>query len=149
MLTLFLCLFSLSYYAGEAHHNAYQYCLCGHNFIDDPEQEYNSSAMANLENACYLCSVTNASSPNPFYFSGSLPYLGYLTCEEVGALEARTSECTSIGGIVLDCVTTSGTNQTESTGCGTIASSVAATTTSTSMNIFAFSSITVLLYMFI
>lgn len=117
----FLALFSLS----SAHHNEYVYCLCGHDFLYDPEREYNTSSMFDLENACYPCLVVNGT--GSFYYSGSLPNLGFLTCEEPGALQARVDKCASIGGTIPDiehsCVTTQGGNQSQSIGCGALTTS--------------------------
>lgn len=114
---LLLCFASFSF----AHHNEYQYCLCGHDFIYDPEREYNTSYLLDLQNACYLCEVNNDTAT--FFYSGSLPYLGYLTCDEPGALEARTAKCGEKGGVVVGCVTTEGANQSQSTGCGPLINS--------------------------
>ncbi len=124
MLFIVLCFFAL-FSVHSAHHNEYQYCLCGHDFIYDPEREYNTSSMFDLENACYPCLIVNAS--GSFYYSGSLPNLGFLTCEEPGALQARLDKCTAFGGIIPDiehsCVTTHGANQSQSTGCGELTTS--------------------------
>lgn len=134
----FLAFFSIS----NAHHNEYQYCLCGHDFIYDPEREYNTSAMFDLENACYPCLVVNGT--GSFYYSGSLPNLGFLTCEEPGALQARVDKCASIGGTIPDiehsCITTHGANQSESTGCGALTTSPTSGGSSTTSNLLIFAS---------
>ncbi len=116
-IAILLCFASVSF----THHNQYQYCLCGHDFIYDPEREYNTSSMFDLQNACYLCEVNNETAT--FFYSGSLPYLGYLTCDEPGALEARTAKCNEKGGTVVGCITTEGVNQSQSTGCGPLVNS--------------------------
>lgn len=139
----FITLFSIS----SAHHNEYQYCLCGHDCIYDAEREYNTSYMFDLENACYPCLVANGT--GSFYYSCSLPNLGFLTCEEPGALQARVDKCASMGGIIPDiehsCVTTHGANQSQSTGCGALTTSPTSDGSSITSNIIVFASMSAVL----
>lgn len=108
------------------------YCRCDQAFIYDYSEECLKSANYDVENACYVCPVVNAS--GTFNYCGSLPYLGLGSCSQAGALDAWKNKCLNFGGnpgfTNAVCVTNTGTNKSQTTGCVSTTTTNAPTNTS-------------------
>lgn len=116
--SLFLALF-LSFC--HSHHTTPDYCQCNEGLFYDPNRECLSSGDHNVQNACFVCPVTNTTNgvTLTYYYCGSMYNLSFGTCAQQGSYEARVAACLAIGGnpdaADFTCEISSGTDQSQVT----------------------------------
>lgn len=114
--------------------HAQAYCQCGAGFVNDPLQQCFTSPNYDVQNACFVCPVQNATAK--YYYCNSLYALGFAVCGQSGAVAAMKTACAAIGGDTSSpdfrCFDNTGFNQSQVQACTGVTASPTAPVAPTS-----------------